>query len=88
MRVSYSLYLLFQFYFILIILRVLLSWIPNIDWYAQPFKMLSLLTDSFLNIFRKVIPPLGGLDFSPVIAIIVLQVVQYLVVNGLAAAGL
>ena len=79
---------LFFFYFVIIILRVLLSWFPNIDWYSQPYKTLSLLTDSFLNLFRKIIPSIGMIDISPIIAIIVLQLMQQIVVRGLLAAGL
>lgn len=63
----------FQIYFVLILIRVLLSWFPNIDWYAPPFSILSQLTDPYLNLFRSIIPPLGGIDFSPMLAIFLLQ---------------
>ena len=76
---------IFYFYFLLIILRIFLTWIPNIDWYQQPFKTVKGVTDVYLNIFRSFIPPLGGLDFSPIIAIIVLQIIQSLVVNIIVA---
>ena len=33
------------------------------------------LTDPYLNIFRSVIPPLGGIDLSPIVAIFLLQIV-------------
>ncbi len=55
------------------IIRVLLSWFPNINWYDPPFSILSQLTDPYLNLFRSIIPPLGGIDFSPLIAFFVLQ---------------
>jgi len=55
------------------IFRVLLSWFPNINWYDPPFSILSQLTDPYLNLFRSIIPPLGGIDFSPLIAFFVLQ---------------
>ncbi len=60
-------------YFVLIIIRVLLSWFPTINWFDPPFSYLSQLTDPYLNIFRSIIPPLGGLDFSPILAIFLLQ---------------
>lgn len=59
----------------LLIVRILLTWFPNIDFYSQPFATLSQLTDPYLNIFRSIIPPLGGIDFSPMLAIIVLQLI-------------
>lgn len=75
---------IFYFYFLLIILRIFLTWIPSINWYQQPIKSIREVTDLYLDIFRRFIPPIGGLDFSPIIAIIVLQIIQILVVNVLA----
>lgn len=80
---------LFYFYYILIILRIFLTWIPSIDWMQQPFNWLRSITDPFLNIFRGIIPPIGGmLDISPIIAIILLQILQGLVVGLLNGLGL
>ncbi|MBE9124168.1 MULTISPECIES: YggT family protein [Microcoleaceae] len=62
-----------QIYTFLMIARVLLSWFPNINWYDPPFSILSQLTDPYLNLFRSIIPPLGGIDFSPLIAFFLLQ---------------
>lgn len=62
-----------QIYLIILVIRVLLSWFPNINWYSPPFSWLSQLTDPYLNIFRGLIPPIGGLDFSPIIAFFLLQ---------------
>lgn len=57
----------------LLIIRVLLTWFPQINWYNQPFAALSQITDPYLNLFRSIIPPLGGMDFSPMVAILLLQ---------------
>ncbi|MEH2026591.1 YggT family protein [Nostoc sp.] len=64
-----------QIYTVLLIIRVLLTWFPNINWYNQPFTTLSQITDPYLNLFRSIIPPLGGMDFSAMLAIILLQIV-------------
>ena len=72
---------LFNMFYILIILRIFMSWIPNIDWEQQPVKFIREITDTYLEIFRRIIPPLGGLDFSPIIAIIVLQIIQGLITS-------
>ncbi|MEH1790232.1 YggT family protein [Nostoc sp.] len=64
-----------QIYTVLLIIRVLLTWFPNINWYNQPFTTLSQITDPYLNLFRSIIPPLGGIDFSAMLAIILLQIV-------------
>jgi YggT family protein len=71
-------------YTYLLIIRVLLTWFPTINWYNQPFATLSQLTDPYLDLFRKIIPPLGGIDISPVLAILLLQVAGGLV-GGLQA---
>lgn len=60
-------------YSALLFIRILLSWFPNVNLMNPPFSILSQLTDPYLNIFRSIIPPLGGLDFSPILAIILLQ---------------
>jgi YggT family protein len=76
-------------YTVLLIIRILLTWFPNVDWYKQPFALLSQLTDPYLNVFRSVIPPLGGIDFSPMLAILLLQFVQSLIpAVGSIALGL
>ncbi|MEH1818333.1 MAG: YggT family protein [Nostoc sp.] len=64
-----------QIYTLLLIIRVLLTWFPNINWYNQPFATLSQITDPYLNLFRSIIPPLGGIDFSAMLAILLLQIV-------------
>lgn len=61
-------------YVALILFRILVPWLfPLINWYDPPFSFVSQLTDPYLNIFRSIIPPLGGLDFSPILAIFLLQ---------------
>ncbi|MBE9227279.1 YggT family protein [Phormidium sp. LEGE 05292] len=61
-------------YMVLLIIRFLLSWFPNLNWYDPPLSILGQLTDPYINFFRSFIPPIGGIDFiSPTIAILVLQ---------------
>lgn len=70
---------LFQFlriYSVLLIVRILLSWFQTAEWANQIISFLSPITDPYLNIFRSIIPPLGGLDFSAILAIILLNIVQ------------
>ncbi|MBC7882323.1 MAG: YggT family protein [Anaerolineae bacterium] len=63
-------------YLVLLLVRVLLSWFPNIDWSSNPWSILSQLTDPYLNIFRSIIPPIGGIDVSAVLAFLLLQVIR------------
>lgn len=41
------------------------------------------ICEPFLRIFRRIIPSFGGLDFSPILAIVTLQIVNSIVVRGL-----
>lgn len=62
-------------YLVLLLIRILLSWFPNINWLSPPFSILSQLTDPYLNLFRSIIPPLGGIDFSPMLAFLLINVI-------------
>ena len=78
---------LFLVYLVLIFIRVLLSWVPRmpyIMWLRAIVRFIEESTDPYLNLFRRVIPPIGGrLDISPIIAIVVLLIVQALVVGAI-----
>ena len=89
MGIRYIINNLFYFYFILLIVRIFLTWIPNIDWDSQPFAFLRSLTDPFLNVFRGIIPPIGGvLDISPILAFLALQFLQIAINWILSGIGL
>ncbi|MBS4759155.1 MAG: YggT family protein [Clostridium sp.] len=79
---------LFNLYFWVIVVRIFLTWIPSINWYSQPFRFLAVVSDIVLEPFRRIIPALGGLDFSPIIALLFLQFVQFAVVRMLLILGL
>ena len=81
-RINYFISTLIYFYSILIVLRIFMSWIPSIDWDRQPVKFIRIITDAYLDLFRRFIPPLGGLDFSPIIALLVLGFIQELFVKA------
>mgnify|MGYP001212381226 CR=1 FL=1 len=71
---------LFIYSYILII-RVLLTWFPNLDWSNPVLSNISAITDPYLNLFRGIIPAIGGLDISPILAFIVLNVAESLLSN-------
>ncbi|MBI3914370.1 MAG: YggT family protein [Chloroflexi bacterium] len=72
--------LLFNIFIFAIIGRALLSWFP-IDRYNNPLvNLLDQVTEPILAPLRRFIPPLGGMmDITPIVAIIILQVLQSLV---------
>jgi uncharacterized protein YggT (Ycf19 family) len=63
-----------QFYVILIFAYVLMSWLPmNGETIQEIHRVIGSLVEPYLGIFRRFIPPMGGMDFSPIVAILVLQ---------------
>ena len=81
--IVYGINSVINLYFFLIILRIFLTWIPSVNWEKQPFDTLRQVCDVYLNIFRRFIPPINGLDFSPIVALIVLQIIQRIIVVSL-----
>jgi YggT family protein len=69
-------------YSLLVLIRCLLTWIPSLDFSAQPFRTLADVTDPYLNLFRGLIPPLGGMDFSPMVALFALQFLSKILVSA------
>ena len=65
-------------YTLVLLVRVLLSWFPNLDWSNPLLSGVSAITDPYLNAFRGLIPPIGGLDLSAIVAFLALQLVQTL----------
>ena len=63
-------------YYALLIIRILLTWFPGIDWSNGLLSALTSITDPYLNIFRGIIPPIGGFDISSLLALILFQVIQ------------
>jgi len=61
-----------KFYLAMLTLRVYLTWLPNINFYAQPFCSLGKMTDPYLRVFRGILPPLIGFDLSPLLGFILL----------------
>ena len=64
-----------QLFSYLLLIRVLLTWFPGVDWNNGVLSALSSLTDHYLNIFRGVIPPIGGFDISSILAFLLLNVI-------------
>ncbi len=67
--------------------RILLTWLPSIDWYSQPFRFLAAITDPLLEPFRRLIPPIGMVDISAMALFLVLSVVQSLLAGLMGASA-
>jgi YggT family protein len=59
----------------MIFIRILSSWIPELA-QTRFMHFISFFVDPYLNIFRSIIPPLGMIDISPIVAIFALQFIE------------
>jgi YggT family protein len=75
--------LLVQLYSFVILARVLMSWV-RIDPYSPLARTIYDLTEPVLAPVRNLLPPAGGLDFSPIIVIILLQVLTQFIYAAFA----
>ena len=81
---------LFAVYFILILTRVLMSWVPRIPRSSTLRPVLDFITDTtdpYLNVFRRLLRRIGAggmmFDLSPILAIIVLLIAERIIVGAI-----
>ncbi|HET8565260.1 MAG TPA: YggT family protein [Solirubrobacterales bacterium] len=81
---------LFVVYFILIFANIVLSFVPRMPyrpWLKAVVDFVHETTDPYLNIFRRIMRPIGGgqlsIDLSPMLAIIVLFLIDGIIVRAL-----
>jgi uncharacterized protein YggT (Ycf19 family) len=68
-------------YTLLILAFIITSWIrlPYSPWLNRIQRFLYDVCDPFLRLFRKVLPPLGPLDLSPMVAVITLYAIDQII---------
>lgn len=74
-------------YTLVIFVYVMMSWIPmnSVGIVADVYHALGKICDPYLDLFRRFIPPIGGMvDISPIVALLVLQFGVYAIVYLLA----
>ncbi len=81
-------------YFVLIFIRIILSWIPRMPYNPVLNAVVTFVTDvtdPYLNLFRRFIPPArvgpAALDLSPIVALFVLGIVGQGILVPLIAGG-
>lgn len=77
--------LFFNIVFLLILARILLSFLPQYRSNAIA-EMVFGITEPILSPFQRLIPPIGMIDISPMVAILVLGVVQWFLLNLVISA--
>ncbi len=62
----------FNLILLILLIYCLLTWIPNINWNKEYFRILRSFCEFFFAPFRALIPPINGLDLSPILAFLIL----------------
>lgn len=78
----------FWFYSILLFAYVVLSWFPAGGVMSDLRHALRALCEPYLSIFRRVIPPVGMVDISPIVAFLALSMIRSVVVRLLQSIGM
>ena len=76
--------LFLKIFFFALIISVILSWVAPGS-HNPGAELVNQICEPALAPFRKILPNLGGLDISPILAFMVLKLIDMLVINNLAA---
>jgi YggT family protein len=74
-------------YSILILVRILMSWVPRMPYNPALnylVKFVEDVTEPYLALFRKIIPPIGMIDISPIAAIFALGLLGEVIASAIA----
>lgn len=86
MALANLIHLVLSAYIWIVVGRAIISWV-NPDPYNPIVRFLIQATDPVLEKIRRYIPPMGGLDLSPIILIFALVFLQNFIVNNLMEIG-
>jgi len=65
---------LVSLYSFVIFVRVMLTWIPGLDPYNPIVQFLHQITDPVMEPARRIIPPIGMIDISPIVVMVVMSI--------------
>lgn len=87
--ISYIVSILFKIVYLIILVVVLLSWFPPMfDSRKEPLATFIKIYNYIISPFKAIIPPIGMIDISPLVAFIVLQIAEQIIVRALINFGL
>jgi len=67
---------LLTLYSLVLLIRVFITWFPNVDRYNPIVKFMFDITEPVLIPIRRVLPPMQGIDFSPLIVFVIINLIQ------------
>jgi YggT family protein len=71
----------FDLLVLIIIAKVLLSWFPNVDKSNRIIQFIEDISRPFLRIGKRLIPPIGMLDISPIVMIFLLDLIKTILIS-------
>jgi YggT family protein len=74
--------MIFKMVYFVLIIRIMLSWV-NPDPYNQIVRIIYRVTEPVLAPFRRIIPPIGMMDISPIVVFLLLSFIERFVVGVL-----
>ncbi|MEK7812248.1 MAG: YggT family protein [Candidatus Desantisbacteria bacterium] len=74
--------MIFKLIYFVLVVRMLLSWV-NPDPYNQMVRIIYRVTEPILAPFRRIIPPMGMIDISPIVVFLLLSFIEKFVVGVL-----
>jgi len=77
---------LIQFYLYVVLARVILTWLPNVNRSNPIVDFIHQITDPVLIPIRQALPATGGIDFSPLVLLIGLHILRAMIES--MAAGM
>ncbi len=81
--VAFVLNMVLEFFFWIVIARAVLSWVSP-DPYNPIVRFINNATEPVLSRIRSLVPAvMGGIDFTPIIAILCIKFIQIFLVNSL-----
>lgn len=72
---------LFQLFYVFLLIRIVLSWVPGVNLYHPAVQFVYRVTSPILDPIRRVVPPVAGLDLSPLVAFLLLSLIQRVVIG-------
>jgi len=74
--------LVYRILFVALVVRVIAAWFGMFR-YNRWIRPVYVLTDWIVEPLRRIMPPVGGFDLSPIVAVILLAIVRQIVLQGL-----
>jgi YggT family protein len=84
MTISYVISTLAELLFLAIIIRAVLSWLPGVSALQPVARFFNKITDPLIEPIRRRLPPVGGFDVSPIVAVLLIWVVESILLALLA----